>query len=178
LPAALPRYAPAARVALGDDVGVALERERAPRPAAALDDRDDVRPARRHLGDQRLPTERPHGLGHQLRGGGLPRSVLVHRAQPHQVAGQRDHGLLVDGVGHTSSSGTPRARSAAVRPASAPRIVGTAATSRRVYGCSGASATRAAGPSSTSSPWCSTAIVSQTWRTTARSCETNTSVSR
>ncbi len=75
-------------VALGHDVGVPLEHQRRPRPAAAVDRGDHVGPARRHLVDLRLPAERAH-LGGDEVGGRLlvePACRVVHARDAHELS--------------------------------------------------------------------------------------------
>ena len=80
-------------------------------------------------------------------------------------------------VEHTTRGRLGRARDLALQPdrdrARSPSAVGTADSSASVYGCWGGANTVSAAPSSISRPRYRTAIRSDRYRTTPRSCEMN-----
>ncbi len=85
-------------VALGDDIGVALEHQRRTGATAAFDHGDDVGASGSDLDNLRVPAEATHRRGDELGRRRLrrPGRRLVDGPQPHKCAGQLDDSLLVD----------------------------------------------------------------------------------
>ena len=176
------------QVALGDDVGVALEHQRRARAATAVDDRHDVGPAGRDLHDLRLPAQGAHRSATSSAAG----------ASPAAVAGSLTLRMRTSSWVKATTASSSTLRSTSVRWCSSRSVLPGEGGGGQVGGAHAGEGLGQRGhgrdqplgvgvlgvvvdlarsaPVSTISPSCITATRSQTCRTTDRSCETNTRV--